>query len=177
MVRDLEISTRFYTEVMGLKVSDRIADQMVFLRAKTITISPCRACQPTRPTATTCPAIPGGLEHFSYYVESLDEMKRAVNVARAQGVEIERGIGQHAGGNWFLVFRIRTATTSRSTPTWNRSPPTPTTSRRPGRANSNRSTGTAWRISWCSRPPRYWRPEGRPAPGKEEHARIDGSAR
>ena len=59
MVRDLEISTRFYTEVMGLKVSDRI-DQMVFLRAgEDHTISPCRACQPTRPTATTCPAIPG----------------------------------------------------------------------------------------------------------------------
>ena len=161
MVRDLEISTRFYTEVMGLKVSDRIADQMVFLRAgedhHDLALSRLPADAPDRDDLPrhTRP----GLEHFSYYVESLDEMKRAVNVARAQGVEIERGIGQHGpGGNWFLVFRIRTATTSRSTPTWNRSPPTPTTSRRPGRANSNRSTGTAWRISWCSRPPRYWRP-------------------
>lgn len=108
MVRDLEISTRFYTEVMGLKVSDRIADQMVFLRAgedhHDLALSRLPADAPDRDDLPrhTRP----GLEHFSYYVESLDEMKRAVNVARAQGVEIERGIGQHGpGGNWFLVFK------------------------------------------------------------------------
>ena len=106
MVRDLEISTRFYTEVMGLKVSDRIADQMVFLRAgedhHDLALSRLPADAPDRDDLPrhTRP----GLEHFSYYVESLDEMKRAVNVARAQGVEIERGIGQHgpaATGSWY----------------------------------------------------------------------------
>lgn len=108
MVRDLEASTRFYTEVMGLKVSDRIADQMVFLRAgqdhHDLALSRLPADAPDRDDLPryTRP----GLEHFSYYVESLDEMKRAVDVARALGVEIERGIGQHGpGSNWFLVFK------------------------------------------------------------------------
>jgi len=59
MVRDLEASTRFYTEVMGLKVSDRIADQMVFLRAgqdhHDLALSRLPA---DAPTATTCRATP-----------------------------------------------------------------------------------------------------------------------
>lgn len=108
MVRDLEASTRFYTEVMGLTVSDRIADQMVFLRAgedhHDLALSRLAPDAPERdsPPSYTRP----GLEHFSYYVESLDEMQRAVEVARSHGVTIERGIGQHGpGGNWFLVFK------------------------------------------------------------------------
>ena len=60
MVRDLEISTRFYTEVMGLKVSDRIADQMVFLRAgedhHDLALSRLPADAPDRDDP---PAIPG----------------------------------------------------------------------------------------------------------------------
>ncbi|EHP39225.1 glyoxalase/bleomycin resistance protein/dihydroxybiphenyl dioxygenase [Cupriavidus basilensis OR16] len=108
MVRDLEQSTRFYTEVMGLKVSDRIADQMVFLRAGedhhdlALSRLPEDSAERDDLPRYTRP----GLEHFSYYVESLDEMKRAVDVARSHGVMIERGIGQHGpGGNWFLVFK------------------------------------------------------------------------
>lgn len=108
MVRDLEASTRFYTDVMGLKVSDRIADQMVFLRAGedhhdlALSRLPADAADRDDLPRYTRP----GLEHFSYYVESLDEMKRAVEVARSLGVVIERGIGQHGpGGNWFLVFK------------------------------------------------------------------------
>lgn len=108
MVRDLEASTRFYTEVMGLTVSDRIADQMVFLRAgedhHDLALSRLPADAPERDELPryTRP----GLEHFSYYVESVEEMRRAVEVARSHGVTIERGIGQHGpGGNWFLVFK------------------------------------------------------------------------
>ncbi len=34
-VRDIHASVKFYTEIMGLQVSDWISDQMVFLRAGT----------------------------------------------------------------------------------------------------------------------------------------------
>lgn len=108
MVRDLEASTQFYTQVMGLKVSDRIADQMVFLRSgedhHDLALSRLPADSPDRDDLPryTRP----GMEHFSYYVDSVDEMKRAVDVAKALNVEIERGIGQHGpGDNWFLVFK------------------------------------------------------------------------
>jgi len=108
MVRDLDASTRFYTEVMGLRVSDRIGDQMVFLRAgedhHDLALSRIPDDAPDRDDLPR-PTRPG-LEHFSYYVESVEEMRRAVDVARRSGVTIERGIGQHGpGGNWFLVFK------------------------------------------------------------------------
>jgi len=108
MVRDLDASTRFYTEVMGLRVSDRIGDQMVFLRAGedhhdlALSRIPDDAADRDDLPRYTRP----GLEHFSYYVESVEEMRRAVDVARQLGVTIERGIGQHGpGSNWFLVFK------------------------------------------------------------------------
>jgi len=108
MVRDLDASTRFYTEVMGLRVSDRIGDQMVFLRAgedhHDLALSRIPDDAPDRDDLPR-PTRPG-LEHFSYCVESVEEMRRAVDVARRSGVTIERGIGQHGpGGNWFLVFK------------------------------------------------------------------------
>ena len=105
-------------------------------------------------------------------------MKRAVNVARAQGVEIERGIGQHGpGGNWFLVFKDPDGNNVEIYTHMEQIPADADHQPQTGRANSNRSTGTAWRISWCSRPPRYWRPGRQARARQEEHARIDGSAR
>lgn len=108
LVSDLEKSTRFYTEVMGLTISDRIADQMVFLRAGAdhhdlalSQIAPHCAQRNLAPQYDR-----PGMEHFSYHVENLEEMRRAIDVAQAHGVVIERGIGQHGpGGNWFLVFK------------------------------------------------------------------------
>ncbi|VCU68397.1 Manganese-dependent 2,3-dihydroxybiphenyl 1,2-dioxygenase [Pigmentiphaga humi] len=108
LVRDLEASIRFYTEVMGLRVSDRIADQMAFLRAGEDHHDLALARLPDdAPDRDDLPRYTRpGLEHFSYYVDSVEEMRRAVDVARSLGVTIERGIGQHGpGGNWFLVFK------------------------------------------------------------------------
>lgn len=46
------------------------------------------------------------MEHFSYLVDDLAEMERAVQVLQAHGVEIVRGIGKHGPGeNLFLVFK------------------------------------------------------------------------
>jgi catechol 2,3-dioxygenase len=46
------------------------------------------------------------MEHFSYLVDDLAEMERAVEILKARGVEIVRGIGKHGPGeNCFLVFK------------------------------------------------------------------------
>lgn len=108
MVRDIHRSLKFYTEVMGLTVSDWIDEQMVFLRSGAdhhdLALSQLPADSPdlndlprySRP----------GLEHFSYLVDDLAEMERAVDVLRAHDVEIVRGIGKHGPGeNLFLVFK------------------------------------------------------------------------
>jgi len=108
MVRDLKRSVAFYTEVLGLEVSDYIADQMCFLRAAAdhhdLALAQLPADSPDRDDLPryTRP----GLEHFSYLVDSLADMERAVAILKARGVEIVRGIGKHGPGeNCFLVFK------------------------------------------------------------------------
>ncbi|MES2050642.1 MAG: VOC family protein, partial [Pseudomonadota bacterium] len=47
-----------------------------------------------------------GMEHFSYLVDSLQDMELAADMLKARGVEIVRGIGKHGPGeNCFLVFK------------------------------------------------------------------------
>ncbi|HEV7367772.1 VOC family protein [Arenibaculum sp.] len=108
MVRDLEKSAAFYTDVVGLEISDRIDGQMVFLRcgqdhhdlalAQLPPDSPLRDQSPD----TRRP----GLEHFAYELADLEEVEAAARFLQEKGIEIVRGIGKHGPGeNVFLVFR------------------------------------------------------------------------
>ena len=108
MVRDIHKSVQFYTEVLGLKVSDWIGDQMVFLRAGTDHHDLALAQLPK--DSADLNDLPRysrpGLEHFSYLIDSYEEMERSVKVLQEHGVEIVRGIGRHGpGNNLFLVFK------------------------------------------------------------------------
>lgn len=107
-VRDLKKSVEFYTEILGLQVSDWIADQMCFMRCgvdhhdlallQIPKESPDLNDMPryTRPS----------LEHFSYLIDSLEDMEAAAKFLQERGVEIVRGIGKHGPGeNCFLVFK------------------------------------------------------------------------
>ncbi len=107
-VRDLKASVRFYTEIVGLTVSDYIEDQMAFLRCSDdhhdLGLAQIPAGDPRR-NETYRPARPG-LEHFAYRLESLEEIEEAARYLQEQGVEIVRGIGKHGPGeNLFLVFK------------------------------------------------------------------------
>lgn len=104
-VRDVKKSCEFYTEIVGLTVSDWIADQMVFLR-----------CGPGHdhhdlglaqiPSASDAEVPRVGLEHFSYELENLEEVEEAAEFLQDKGIEIVRGIGKHGPGeNVFLVFK------------------------------------------------------------------------
>lgn len=108
MVRDIHKSVHFYTEILGLEVSDWISDQMVFLRAGSdhhdLALAQIPADSPEREELPRYGRP--GLEHFSYLVDDLAEMERAVLLLQAHGVEIVRGIGKHGPGeNLFLVFK------------------------------------------------------------------------
>lgn len=107
-VRDIHESVRFYTEVVGLTVSDWIEDKMVFLRCGTdhhdlgLFQLPPEALAKARPAGEGDP----GLEHFSYEVDDYEEIEKAVEMLKARGVEIVRGPGKHGPGeNVFLVFK------------------------------------------------------------------------
>ncbi|ALS65110.1 VOC family protein [Pandoraea apista] len=108
MVRDLKASARFYVDIVGLEVSDRIGDQMVFLRCgeehHDLALAQLPADSPKFDDGpdTRRP----GLEHFAYQLANLDEIERAAAFLKAKGVEIVRGIGKHGPGeNVFLVFK------------------------------------------------------------------------
>ena len=102
-VTDLEASVRFYTEVLGLRVSDRYPDSMVpggmvFLR--------CNADHHGV-------ALVGGaqkserssLNHFAFEVGTLDEVFRARAWLRKQGVPIVFEGRRRAGCQIALEFR------------------------------------------------------------------------
>jgi len=108
MVRDIQKSVRFYTEVVGLQVSDWISDQMVFLRAGEDHHDLALSQIPKDAPGLNDLPHHGrpGVEHFSYLVEDRAEIERTVEVLKAHGVEIVRGIGKHGPGeNLFLVFK------------------------------------------------------------------------
>jgi catechol 2,3-dioxygenase len=107
-VRDLAASVRFYTEIVGLEVSDHIEDQMAFLRCSHDHHDLALAQIDRSAAASDDTYRPGrpGLEHFSYEVGSLAEIEQAAAFLQSRGIEIVRGIGKHGPGeNLFLVFK------------------------------------------------------------------------
>ncbi|WP_306031442.1 VOC family protein [Stappia sp. MMSF_3263] len=107
-VRDIRKSFEFYTEVVGLTLSDWIEDKLVFLR--------CGADHHDLALVQIPPDAENredlyrvnrpGLEHFAYELGSLEEIEAAARHIQSMGVKIERGIGKHGPGeNLFLVFK------------------------------------------------------------------------
>lgn len=107
-VRDIHASVKFYTEVVGLEVSDWIEGQMVFLRCGSDHHDLALAQLPKdSPNLNALGKENGpGLEHFSYEVENFGVIEEAVGMLQEKGVEIVRGPGKHGPGeNCFLVFK------------------------------------------------------------------------
>lgn len=107
-VRDLRKSVEFYTTVLGLEVSDWISDDMCFMRSATDHHDLALAQIPRdSPEIDDLPRYTRpGLEHFSYLVDSVDDLEQAAKMLQARGIEIVRGIGKHGPGeNCFLVFK------------------------------------------------------------------------
>jgi len=104
LVRDIHESVKFYEEVVGLTVSDWISDRMVFLRAGEDHHDMALAQLPPN-APERAPGTPG-LEHFSYQVDSYEDIEKTVAMLQERGVTIDRGPGKHGPGeNCFLVFK------------------------------------------------------------------------
>ena len=103
-VRDIHESVRFYTEVLGLEVSDWIEEQMVFLRCGSdhhdlgLFQLPDNSPDLNNISSEGSP----GLEHFSYEVEDYREVERAVSILQEKNIEIVRGPGKHGPGKMFF---------------------------------------------------------------------------
>lgn len=104
-VRDVQQSVAFYTEIVGLEVSDWIDGHMVFLRAG-VDHHDLALLQMSPEEIIATNGAPSRLEHFSYHVDSMDEMQQITTMLLDRGVPIDRGLGRHGpGGNTFIVFK------------------------------------------------------------------------
>jgi len=86
-------AVKFFTEVLGFRVSDWLGDFMCFLRCNTahhrLAILPGPPC----------------LNHVAYDMHGIDGMMRGVGRLRQAGVDIRWGPGRHtAGDNTFSYF-------------------------------------------------------------------------
>lgn len=107
-VRDIHASVKFYTEIVGLQVSDWIEEQMVFLRcgADHHDLALAQIPKDAKHIDDTYYWGRPGLEHFAYELGSLAEIEAAARFLKERGVEIVRGVGKHGpGDNLFLVFK------------------------------------------------------------------------
>lgn len=93
-VSDLERAQRFYTEILGFRVSDWIKDFMTFLR-----------CNPNHHSLALKLGEPG-LDHAAFTTVDWDELSRGVYYLGDHGVARVWGPGRHGpGNNLFSYFR------------------------------------------------------------------------
>ena len=103
-VTDLERSVRFYTDLLGLEISDRYPDSMVpggmvFMR-----------CNADHHGVALVGSMPGAsrnleLNHLAFEVATLDEVLRARRHLRAHGVAIDFEGRRRAGVQIAVEFR------------------------------------------------------------------------
>jgi catechol 2,3-dioxygenase-like lactoylglutathione lyase family enzyme len=90
---DHQAAVKFFTDVLGFKVSDWLGDFMCFLRCNSahhrIALLPGPAC----------------LNHVAYDMEGIDGMMRGAHRLKLHGINIGWGPGRHtAGNNTFSYF-------------------------------------------------------------------------
>jgi catechol 2,3-dioxygenase-like lactoylglutathione lyase family enzyme len=90
---DHRAAVKFFTDVLGFRVSDWLGDFMGFLR-----------CNSAHHRLALLPGPPC-LNHVAYDMFSVDDMMRGASRLRKQGTDIRWGPGRHtAGNNTFSYF-------------------------------------------------------------------------
>ncbi|SEI17779.1 VOC family protein [Paraburkholderia hospita] len=94
---DVDRSVAFYTEVLGMKVSDRAHDILAFLRGSSGGDHHILAFAKSTHT---------GLHHLSFEVGDIDEIEIGAQTLIRAGYEDVFGLGRHVGGsNYFHYIR------------------------------------------------------------------------
>ena len=92
---DIDRATRFYTEVLGFRISDWSEHQMVFLR-----------CNSKHHAISFNQAPHASLNHVAYLVSGVDQIMRGVSTLRKHGIEPAWGPGRPGpGNNIFCYFK------------------------------------------------------------------------
>ena len=101
-VRDVGRSERFYTDVLGLRVTSKLAGTMVFMSASN-DASHELALMSVGPDAPGPEANRVGMYHFAWEMDSFEDLKRMYRELKEKGANIA-GIGNHgiSMGVYFL---------------------------------------------------------------------------
>jgi catechol 2,3-dioxygenase-like lactoylglutathione lyase family enzyme len=92
---DIRRATDFYTNVLGLRISDWSGEQMVFLRTNTKHHSVAFNVAPH-----------ASINHIAYLVSGVDEVMRGMSNLRKHSIEPSWGPGRHGpGNNIFCYFK------------------------------------------------------------------------
>ncbi|SER73367.1 Catechol 2,3-dioxygenase [Pseudomonas sp. NFACC02] len=94
---DVDRSVAFYTQVLGMKVSDKAADILAFLRF---------GCGGDHHALGLAKSSHSGLHHLSFEVMDIDEIELGAQNLIAKGYTNAFGLGRHVGGsNYFHYIR------------------------------------------------------------------------
>lgn len=85
---DIETATAFYTQVLGMRISDWSERQMAFLR-----------CTPKHHVIAFNQASWASVNHIAYELTSIDHFMRGIGNLKVHGIEPQWGPGRHGPGN------------------------------------------------------------------------------
>ncbi|OYO18335.1 extradiol ring-cleavage dioxygenase [Enemella dayhoffiae] len=85
---DIDTATAFYTQVLGMRVSDWSEHQMAFLR-----------CTPKHHVIAFNQAPWASINHVAYELTSIDHFMRGIGNLKVHGIEPKWGPGRHGPGN------------------------------------------------------------------------------
>ncbi|MGJ3507792.1 VOC family protein [Enemella sp. A6] len=85
---DIEAATQFYTQVLGMRISDWSERQMAFLR-----------CTPKHHVIAFNQAPWTSVNHIAYELTSIDHFMRGIGNLKVHGIEPQWGPGRHGPGN------------------------------------------------------------------------------
>ncbi len=91
--RNWEETSKFYIDLLGMKISDWIKEVGVFMR-----------CAPEYHSLVFTRAKENKVNHCMYEVESYDVLMRAVEIMRERGVPIMYGPGRHGPGRALYLY-------------------------------------------------------------------------
>ena len=97
-VRDIEKSKKFYTEILGFKVSDMNEQGIVFLRCNTdhhdtVLVPLPKESQGSAQTERR------EIQQISYEVDRVEDLREALKFLKEKGVTIVSGLRQRGPGN------------------------------------------------------------------------------
>lgn len=85
---DIETATQFYTQVLGMRISDWSERQMAFLR-----------CTPKHHVIAFNQAAWTSVNHVAYELSTIDHFMRGIGNLKVHGIEPQWGPGRHGPGN------------------------------------------------------------------------------